>query len=37
VGNADEVVFAHIRAGGMLERLDTSGKRVKVLDVASEE
>jgi len=33
VDNADEVVFAHIHAGGMLERLKTSdGKVVRVLD-----
>jgi predicted Rossmann fold nucleotide-binding protein DprA/Smf involved in DNA uptake len=33
VNNSDEVVFAHIRKGGMLEKLDISGSlAVKVLD-----
>jgi hypothetical protein len=36
VDNSGEVVFAHIHAGGMLERLDTSGKLVKILDTESE-
>jgi hypothetical protein len=33
---SDEVVFAHIRVGGMLERLDATGKLVKILDTESE-
>ena len=33
VDNADEVVFAHIHPGGMLERLTVrDGKAVRVLD-----
>ena len=32
VDNADEVVFAHIHAGGMLERLKVGEKVVSILD-----
>jgi hypothetical protein len=36
VDEADEVVFAHIHTGGMLERLNTGGQLVRILDTESE-
>jgi hypothetical protein len=36
VDSSGEVVFAHIHAGGMLERLDMNGKQVRILDAENE-